>query len=51
VLVIAYSFPAELEFLLFFGALKAVAPDFPGLPDDPLRSSSKSPTSGSCASG
>jgi ubiquinone/menaquinone biosynthesis C-methylase UbiE len=36
VLVIAYSFPAELEFLQFFiGALKAVAPEFPGLPDDP----------------
>jgi ubiquinone/menaquinone biosynthesis C-methylase UbiE len=36
VLVIAYGFPAELEFLQFFiGALTAVAPDFPGLPDDP----------------
>jgi ubiquinone/menaquinone biosynthesis C-methylase UbiE len=36
VLVIAYGFPAELEFLQFFiGALKAVAPEFPGLPDDP----------------
>jgi ubiquinone/menaquinone biosynthesis C-methylase UbiE len=36
VLVIAYGFPAELEFLQFFiSALKAVAPDFPGLPDDP----------------
>ena len=36
VLVIAYGFPAELEFLqLFIGALKAVAPTFPGLPDDP----------------
>ena len=36
VLVIAYGFPAELEFLqLFIGALKAVAPEFPGLPDDP----------------
>jgi ubiquinone/menaquinone biosynthesis C-methylase UbiE len=36
VLVIAYGFPAELEFLHFFlGALKAVAPEFPGLPDDP----------------
>jgi len=36
VLVIAYGLPAELEFLQFFvGALKAVAPDFPGLPDDP----------------
>ena len=35
-LVIAYGFPAELEFLQFFiGALKAVAPEFPGLPDDP----------------
>jgi SAM-dependent methyltransferase len=36
VLVIAYGSPEELEFLQFFiGALKAVAPDFPGLPDDP----------------
>jgi ubiquinone/menaquinone biosynthesis C-methylase UbiE len=36
VLVIAYGFPSELEFLqLFVGALKAVAPEFPGLPDDP----------------
>jgi len=36
VLVIAYGFPAELEFLqVFLGALKAVAPEFPGLPDDP----------------
>jgi ubiquinone/menaquinone biosynthesis C-methylase UbiE len=36
VLVIAYGFPAELEFLQFFiGALKAVAPEFPGLPNDP----------------
>ncbi len=36
VLVIAYGSPPELEFLQFFiGALKAVAPDFPGLPDDP----------------
>jgi ubiquinone/menaquinone biosynthesis C-methylase UbiE len=36
VLVIAYGFPAELEFLQFFiSALRAVAPDFPGLPDDP----------------
>ena len=36
VLVIAYGLPAELEFLQFFiGALKAVAPEFPGLPDDP----------------
>jgi ubiquinone/menaquinone biosynthesis C-methylase UbiE len=36
VVVIAYGFPAELEFLQFFiGALKAVAPEFPGLPDDP----------------
>jgi ubiquinone/menaquinone biosynthesis C-methylase UbiE len=36
VLVIAYGFPTELEFLqLFVGALKAVAPEFPGLPDDP----------------
>jgi ubiquinone/menaquinone biosynthesis C-methylase UbiE len=36
VLVIAYGSPAELEFLQFFvGALTAVAPEFPGLPDDP----------------
>jgi ubiquinone/menaquinone biosynthesis C-methylase UbiE len=36
VLVIAYGLPAEIEFLqLFMGALKAVAPEFPGLPDDP----------------
>ena len=36
VLVIAYGFPAELEFLQFFiSALKAVAPEFPGIPDDP----------------
>jgi len=36
VLVIAYSYPAELEFLqLFVAAMKAVAPEFPGLPDDP----------------
>lgn len=36
VLVIAYGSPAELEFLHFFvSALRAVSPDFPGLPDDP----------------
>jgi ubiquinone/menaquinone biosynthesis C-methylase UbiE len=36
VLVIAYGSPAELEFLqVFVSALKAVAPEFPGLPDDP----------------
>jgi ubiquinone/menaquinone biosynthesis C-methylase UbiE len=36
VLVVAYGAPPELEFLqLFVAALKAVAPDFPGLPDDP----------------
>jgi ubiquinone/menaquinone biosynthesis C-methylase UbiE len=36
VLVVAYGFPTEIEFLqLFIGALKAVAPEFPGLPDDP----------------
>jgi ubiquinone/menaquinone biosynthesis C-methylase UbiE len=36
VLLIAYGFPAELDFLqIFLGALKAVTPDFPGLPDDP----------------
>jgi hypothetical protein len=32
----AYGSPAELEFLQFFIiALRAVVPDFPGLPDDP----------------
>jgi ubiquinone/menaquinone biosynthesis C-methylase UbiE len=36
VLLIAYGFPAELDFLqIFLGALTAVVPDFPGLPDDP----------------
>ena len=36
VLVIAYGSPAEFETLqVFISALKAVAPDFPGLPDDP----------------
>ena len=36
VLVIAYGSPSELEFLqLFIAALTAVAPEFPGLPDDP----------------
>ena len=36
VLMVAYGPPAELEFIqLFFGALAAVTPDFPGLPDDP----------------
>ena len=36
VLMITYGSPAELEFLQFFiSALKAVAPDFPGIPDDP----------------
>jgi ubiquinone/menaquinone biosynthesis C-methylase UbiE len=36
VLVIAYGSPAEVEFLqVFLGALTAVAPEFPGLPDDP----------------
>jgi ubiquinone/menaquinone biosynthesis C-methylase UbiE len=36
VVVVAYGFPAELEFVQFFsGALKAVVPEFPGLPDDP----------------
>ncbi|MEX0784374.1 MAG: methyltransferase domain-containing protein [Dehalococcoidia bacterium] len=36
VLVIAYGSPHELEFLQFFlGAFKAVAPEFPGIPDDP----------------
>jgi SAM-dependent methyltransferase len=37
VLVIAYRFPAEFDALqVFLGALKVVAPEFPGLPDDPL---------------
>jgi ubiquinone/menaquinone biosynthesis C-methylase UbiE len=36
VLVIAYGPPEELEFLQFFiSALRVVAADFPGLPDDP----------------
>jgi ubiquinone/menaquinone biosynthesis C-methylase UbiE len=36
VLVIAYGSPAELDFLqVFIGALTAVVPGFPGLPDDP----------------
>jgi ubiquinone/menaquinone biosynthesis C-methylase UbiE len=36
VLVTAYRSPAELEFLGFFiGALSAVEPEFPGVPDDP----------------
>jgi ubiquinone/menaquinone biosynthesis C-methylase UbiE len=36
VLLIAYGAPEELEFLdLFLSALKAVVPDFPGMPDDP----------------
>jgi ubiquinone/menaquinone biosynthesis C-methylase UbiE len=36
VLLIAYGFAKELEFLqMFIAALRAVAPDFPGLPDDP----------------
>ncbi|MGD9694753.1 MAG: class I SAM-dependent methyltransferase [Thermoleophilia bacterium] len=36
VLMVAYGSPAELEFIRFFsGALRAVAPEFPGLPDDP----------------
>lgn len=36
VLLIAYGFPTELDFLqIFIGALKAVHPEFPGLPDDP----------------
>ena len=35
-LLIAYAFPPELDFLqIFIGALKAVHPEFPGLPDDP----------------
>jgi ubiquinone/menaquinone biosynthesis C-methylase UbiE len=36
VLVIAYGAPSELEFLdVFVSALRAVMPEFPGLPDDP----------------
>jgi ubiquinone/menaquinone biosynthesis C-methylase UbiE len=36
VLVIVYGSPAEFESLqVFISALTAVAPDFPGLPDDP----------------
>jgi ubiquinone/menaquinone biosynthesis C-methylase UbiE len=36
VLVIAYGSPVEFEALqVFIAALKAVAPEFPGLPDDP----------------
>jgi ubiquinone/menaquinone biosynthesis C-methylase UbiE len=36
VILIAYSHPQELEFLqLFVAAMKAVAPEFPGLPEDP----------------
>jgi ubiquinone/menaquinone biosynthesis C-methylase UbiE len=36
VLVVAYGGPHELEFLQWFiAALTAVAPDFPGIPEDP----------------
>jgi ubiquinone/menaquinone biosynthesis C-methylase UbiE len=36
VILIAYSHPQELEFVQFFvAAMKAVAPEFPGLPDPP----------------
>jgi ubiquinone/menaquinone biosynthesis C-methylase UbiE len=36
VLVIAYGSPAKFEALqMFIGALRAVVPEFPGLPDDP----------------
>ena len=36
VLLIAYSHPTELEFLQWFvSAMKAVAPEFPGIPDSP----------------
>lgn len=36
VLLIAYGHPSELEFLEWFvAAMKAVAPESPGLPDDP----------------
>ncbi len=36
VLVVAYGSPDELEFLQFFvSALKAVTPEFEGIPDDP----------------
>jgi SAM-dependent methyltransferase len=35
-LVIAYGFPAEFQALqVFISALKVIAPEFPGLPDDP----------------
>ena len=37
VMVIAYGSPPELEFLGFFiSALQVVAPEFPGLPDEPM---------------
>jgi ubiquinone/menaquinone biosynthesis C-methylase UbiE len=36
VLVVAYGFPSEIDFLqIFISALTAVVPEFPGLPDDP----------------
>ena len=36
VLLVAYGYPQDLEFLQFFiSALVAVVPDFPGIPDDP----------------
>lgn len=36
VLLIAYGFPFELEFLQFFvSALMVVVPEFPGIPEDP----------------
>jgi ubiquinone/menaquinone biosynthesis C-methylase UbiE len=36
VVVVTYGNAADLEFLqLFIGALSAVAPEFPGIPDDP----------------
>jgi ubiquinone/menaquinone biosynthesis C-methylase UbiE len=36
VLLIAYGHPTELEFIqFFFAAMKAVVPEFPGLPDPP----------------
>jgi ubiquinone/menaquinone biosynthesis C-methylase UbiE len=45
VLLIAYSSPAQFEALQFFiGALQAVVPDFPGLPDDPPPLGSRLPT-------
>ena len=52
VILIAYGHPAELEFLQFFvAAMKAVAPSSRAFPTIRRRSSSRSPTRRSCASG